>query len=287
MTQSSIVVIDLGGTKINYGLYRAGEIVHQFIQPFNAQASVSDSISFLIDCITQVKQQDTCAVAIGVPSIVDVEQGVVFDAVNIKSWQKVALKDELEKSLNVPVYVNNDVNCFIQGEHNNKSDLGYENMVGLCLGTGLGAGIVLQNNLYAGANCCAGELGGIGYLNSTFDDYCSGQFFQNSFNQCGSELAELARAGDKRAINAFNEFGGHLSAVIAHLLLVMDPQIIILGGSVSKSYDLFIDSLWQNLADFPYQNVVNNLIIEKSNLDNAPLLGAAQLYLASQEKSDA
>ncbi len=286
MKQSSIVVIDLGDTKINFGLYRAGEIVHHFVQPFNAQASVSESISFLSDCIAQVRQQDTCAVAIGVPSIVDVGQGIVFDAVNIKSWQKVALKDELQARLDLPVYVNNDVNCFVKGEHTNKEQLGYSNMVGLCLGTGLGAGIVLQNELYEGANCCAGEIGCIGYLNSTFDDYCSGQFFKNSFNECGSVLAEQARAGDLRAINAFHEFGQHLAAVIAHLLFVVDPQIIVLGGSVSKSYDLFIDSVWQNLADFPYQNVVNNLIIEKSNLENAALLGAAQLYLAIQESDN-
>ncbi len=279
MKKSSIVVIDLGGTKINTGLYREGKIVHYFVQPFNAQASVSESIRFIADCISEVKEQDTCAVAIGVPSIVDIEQGIVFDAVNIRSWQKVALKEQLQSQVGLPVYVNNDVNCFTKGEHTQRKQQGYSDMVGLCLGTGLGSGIVLQNHLYAGANCCAGELGSISYLNSTFDDYCSGQFFINHYQQNGAELAKKASQGDPFAIDAFKAFGTHISAAISHLLLVIDPQIIILGGSVSNSYDLFIESVWESLREFPFQSVVDNLVIEKSGLANGALLGAAQLYL--------
>lgn len=279
MKQSSLVVIDLGGTKINYGLYRAGNIASNVVKPFNADLSVEQTISFIQACIEEMKSSDTCAVAIGVPSIVDVKHGIVFNAVNIKSWRKVNLKSTLEALLGLPVYVNNDVNCFVKGEHLFKKNRGYHDIVGLCLGTGVGAGIVIQDSVYNGINGCAGEVGNFNYLQSTLDDYCSGKFFKAHYNECGAKLADKARAGDTQAIMAFEQFGQHLSVAVSHLLLMLDPQLIVLGGSVTQSFDLFIDSLWQNLADFPYPSIIKNIVIEQSTEKNSALLGAAALYL--------
>ncbi len=281
MKQSSLVVIDLGGTKINVGLYRNGSITKSYVQPFDANQTVQDSLLFIQACIEKVKAPDTLAIAIGVPSIVDVKAGIVFDAVNIASWRKVSLKKDLQALINLPVYVNNDVNCFVKGEHIYKSTQGIKDMVGLCLGTGLGAGIVLNNRVYAGENGCAGEVGGFKYLDAHLDDYCSGKFFKDHYQACGADLADKARTGDKKALAAFKSFGAHVSVAISHLLMMFDPQVIVIGGSVANSYDLFIDSVWDNLSDFPYQSVINNLTIEQSQQENSSLLGAAHLYLDS------
>ncbi|MCP4988046.1 MAG: ROK family protein [Colwellia sp.] len=286
MKQSSIVVIDLGGTKINFGLYRNGSIIENYVQPFNARQTVQDSLMFIKECIEQVKAKDTVAVAIGVPSIVDVKEGVVFDAVNIDSWRKVYLKQDLQELLSLPVYVNNDVNCFVKGEHSFQKSEPTQDMAGLCLGTGLGAGIILQNQLLSGTNGCAGELGCFEYLDGHLDDYCSGKFFIDHYQQTGAEIAEKARAGDEESLAAFKVFGMHLSVAVSHLLMIVDPQIIVLGGSVANSYDLFIESLWENLAGFPYQSVINNLTIEKSNQAHSALLGAAHLYIESIESKE-
>lgn len=283
MNQFSIIVLDLGGTKLNIGRYRGGKIERSIIYPFDNTLSVDSSIDFLSQCIHELKQADTQGIAIGVPSIVDVKKGIVFNAVNIKSWREVPLKSLLEARFNLPVYVNNDVNCFTKGEHLSGSGQGYQDLVGLCLGTGLGAGIILQNNLYHGANCCAGEIGGVRYLDGTLDDYCSGTFFRKHFSQCGSLVAEQARQGDQKALAVFEQFGAHVAFAIKHLLLMIDPQLIVLGGSVTQSFDLFIESVWQNLADFPYQNVVEKLVIEKGQQQNSALLGAAQLFIESKE----
>ncbi len=283
MEQFSLVVLDLGGTKLNIGRYRGGKIEQSVIYLFDNSMTVSDSINFLNNCIQDLMLEDTKGIAVGVPSIVDVEQGVVFNAVNIESWQEVSLKKQLEQRFDLPVYVNNDVNCFTKGEHLSGAGKGYQDLVGLCLGTGLGAGIILQNKLYVGTNCCAGEVGGVNYLDGYLDDYCSGSFFKKHYQQCGSKLAEQARKGDKQALAAFERFGEHLAFAIKHLLLMIDPQLIVIGGSVSHSFDLFIESVWKHLADFPYQNVIKNLLIEKSRQQHSSLLGAAQLYLESED----
>ncbi len=279
MENSSLVVLDIGGTKINVGRYEQGDIVINHHHSFASSASEIEIFHFITSLIDSVITNNVSAISLGVPSIVDTKQGVVFDAVNIQAWKKVPLKSQLEAHYCLPVYINNDVNCFTYGEHVQDKQSNNDDIVGLCLGTGFGAGFVLNNQLYAGHNCSAGELGAMGYLNSTIDDYCSGQFFKNNFGSCGADLAVKARAGDLQALAIFSEFGLHLATAITKILLIIDPQKIVIGGSVSRSFDLFIDSVWHHLQDFPYPRVIENLCIEQSLKENSALIGAAHLYL--------
>ena len=286
MLDSSIATLDIGGTKITSGRYRFsclkdGSMEAIETRPFCAQASAAEILAFIIKCIENIQLDNMVAIAIGVPSIVDVEQGIVYETVNIESWQQVSLKKDLEAHFNLPVYINNDVNCFAVGEHLSGAGKGYKDIVGLCLGTGFGAGIISNNLLYTGHNCGAGEVGCISYLDATIDDYCSGQFFIEHYQECGSDLAVKARDGDKRALKAFEEFGEHLANGITPILFILDPQMIIIGGSVAHSFDLFIDALWNKLSSFPYKRVINNLKIEQSKQAHSALLGAAHLYLTS------
>lgn len=282
MSCFSIVSLDIGGTTINAGRYKNGVIEENYLANFSANESESQILSFIIACIERVKLSDTKAIAIGVPCIVDVEQGEVFDAVNIPAWQRYALKSALQRHYQLDVYINNDVNCFIAGEYSHGVAANYRDAVGICLGTGFGSGFVLNKCLHVGHNCCAGEVGGIPYLDGTIDDYCSGQFFINQYQRTGAELSLMAEAGDKESLIAFQQFGHHLANAICHLLFVIDPQIIVLGGSVTNAYHLFIDAVWETLETFPYRSVITNLKIVKSELPNAALLGAAYLYQQSK-----
>lgn len=283
MQSTSFVTLDIGGTKVNFGRFRDGIIESNQEMPFCAHESSVQIRQFLIDGISTMLASDTAAICIGVPCIVDVENGIVFDAVNIPSWQQYPLKDELSDHFNLPVYINNDVNCFVAGEANFGEVASTEkNVVGICLGTGFGTGFYLNDQLYAGHNCCAGELGGIAYLDGTLDDYCSGSFFMKKHHVNGAQLAEKARSGDVAAQAIFNEFGQHLAKGISYLMFTIDPKVIVVGGSVAKSFDLYVDALWQALDSFPYKKVRNNLSIVKSELENAALLGAVALYTSGR-----
>ncbi len=281
MNNSSIVSLDIGGTTINAGRFRDGVIEVNRLVNFNAHASEDEVLKFVISCIDSVIAFDTQAITIGVPCIVDVDQGIVFDAVNIPAWQKYPLKAALFQHYQRDIYINNDVNCFVAGEYGFGAGQSFRDVLGICLGTGIGSGLIINHQLHAGHNCCAGEVGGISYLNGTIDDYCSGQFFVDHFKVNGEVLAQQALAGDEVAIESFKQFGQHLAKAISYLLFIIDPQMIVFGGSVAKSYPLFIESLWQELRTFPYQGVINNLTIAKSELENAALLGAVHLYRQS------
>lgn len=282
MNSSSIVILDIGGTSINAGRYNNGVIEENIIRDFAANADQAAILAFIIFCIDSVKNETTNAIAIGVPCILDIDQGIVFDAINIPAWQNYPLKAALTAHYQCDIYINNDVNCFVAGEHAFGIAKQFTDVVGICLGTGFGSGFVLNNQLYSGHNCSAGEVGGIAYLAATIDDYCSGKFFKDHYQASGAELSKLAEKDDEKALVAFEQFGEHLAKALTNILFVLDPQVIVIGGSVAKSYHLFIDSLWRELAQFPYKNVTENLTIVKSELENAALYGAAHLYLQNK-----
>ncbi|MDG1752493.1 MAG: ROK family protein [Thalassotalea sp.] len=282
MYPSSIVTLDIGGTTINAGRYYNGVIEENIVRSFATDKNEAEILAFIIFCIDSVKSESTKAIAVGVPCILDVEQGIVFDAINIPAWQHYPLKAVLTEHYQCDIYINNDVNCFVAGEHEFGPAKQFNDVIGICLGTGFGSGFVLNNQLYSGHNCSAGEVGGISYLNGTIDDYCSGKFFKDHYQISGADLAKLAEQGDEKALMAFEQFGSHLAQAFSKILFVLDPQVIVIGGSVSKSYDLFIEALWRELADFPYKKVTKSLRIVKSELENAALLGAAHLYLESK-----
>ena len=143
---------------------------------------------------------DVTGIGVGVPSVVDTEKGIVYGVQNIPSWQEVYLKEFLENKYNLPTYVNNDANCFAAGEKYFGKAKEYENAVGLIIGTGLGAGLILNDRLYSGTNCGAGEFGTISFRGHNYEYYCSGQYFIQHYSTDGAALFESARSKDTKAL---------------------------------------------------------------------------------------
>jgi len=223
------------------------------------------------------------AIGIGVPGVVDIEQGIVYDVVYIPSWKEVPLKKWMEERYKIPVFVDNDANCFALGEHYFGKGKGVDSMIGLAVGTGVGAGIIINNKLYAGPNCGAGEFGMIDYLDKVYEYYCSGSFFQNVYNLDGEEVFEKAKKGDVRSIKLFEELGIHLGNAIKMIMYAYDPSLIILGGSVRLAYDFFQETMWQRIRTFAFRKAAERLKIEISELQNSGILGAGALYYNSKQ----
>ena len=123
--------------------------------------------------IEEVFDSAVSGIGVGVPSIVDVEKGIVYDVQNIPSWKEVHLKQLLEERFQVPVFINNDANCFAIGEKHFGKGKDHENMIGLIVGTGMAGGIIIKNQLYNGYNCGSGEFGMIPYLEHNYEYYSS------------------------------------------------------------------------------------------------------------------
>jgi len=278
MYDKKIIGIDLGATNIRGGLVDGNNLSGMNSKRINSSGSVEDVMKDMYAIIDSLIDNDISAIGIGVPSVVDVKLGIVYDVQYIPSWKEVHLKKIIEERYRIPVLVNNDANCFAIGEYYFGKGFESENMIGLTIGTGLGAGVIINRHLYAGPNCGAGEFGMVDYLDHCYEYYASGQFFQNVYDTDGEEVFKKAEAGDLRAKQLYSEMGKHLGNAIKLILYTYDPSLIILGGSVRFAYPYFHETMWQRIHSFAYTKSLKNLRIEISELENSGILGAAGLY---------
>lgn len=277
MQADKIIGIDIGGTKIQIGLIQAGQIINQVKLTTSAQAAQNQILDDIIAGIKQLIDDSVVGIGIGAPGLIDEEAGIIYQVQNIPSWEKVPIKQYLESHFAKPVYITNDANCFVLGEKLYGQAQSYKNVIGLTLGTGLGGGIIANNNLYSGTLSSAGEFGGIPYLNKTYEDYCSGKFFQQQYGLEGTEVLALATKGDAHGLAIYNQFGRHLGEVVKFILYAFSPEAIFLGGSVSNGFPFFKAALELSLEDFPFKTVLNKLVIAPCAIDHVAVLGAGAL----------
>lgn len=274
----AVVGIDLGGTNVRAALVegdRLGEVAAAAIPSDRPQEEVLAAFFALADRVVRPGVQ---GIGVGVPSVVDMKTGVIYDVQNIPAWKEVPLKGLIEARYGVPAYVNNDANCFAVGEAYYGEARGYRHVVGLIVGTGLGAGVIANGRLYAGANCGAGEFGMLSYRDKTFEDYACGRFFKDVHGTSGRELHERAARGEAEALAIFREFGTHLGEAVKAVLFAVDPEIIVFGGSVSKAFPFFKDALTDAVRTFPYSITARNIKLAVSKTEHIAVLGAAALY---------
>lgn len=277
MNKQALIGVDLGGTNVRAGRICGQKIVAYRSRKITAQGSQDLVLQEIRATISAVFDRQVKAIGIGVPSLVDVEKGVVYSVGNIPSWQKVPLKENLEQSFGIPVHVNNDANCFALGEFYFGAGRGYQHLVGIILGTGLGAGIIINGKLYCGRNCGAGEIGKIPYREHTVEYYCSGEFFRQQYGSEGEILYERARQGDRQTLEIFNAFGVNLAQAVMIALHAYDPEIIVLGGSVSKAWPFFEGALRRKLESFVYRHALARVVIKPARTPKISVLGAAAL----------
>jgi glucokinase len=272
-----LVGVDLGGTNVRAGLVQNGKIAALHTRAISSRAKQEAVVDEVCEIIAAVLRPGVRGIGIGAPSLVN--KGVVYSANNIPSWHAVPLKKILERRFRMPVFVNNDANCFALGELHFGIGRGYQNLVGLIVGTGLGAGVVINGKLYSGSNGGAGEIGAIAYKEKDFEHYCSGRFFQREFGLDGATLEQRARSGDRKAQAMLAAFGDNFANVIMALLYAYDPEIIVLGGSISKAYPYFEKRMRKKMGAFHFQNSLKKVVIAQTQKPNIAILAAAALCL--------
>lgn len=278
MKKDTVIGIDLGATNIRGACVNEKNISAIQSQRIRSHGTEQEVLEDIFALTNKLIDKKVGAIGIGVPSVVDIDEGIVYDVQYIPSWKEVHLKKLMEAHYQIPVYVNNDANCFALGEHYFGKGKGYDSMIGLTIGTGVGAGIIINNKLYPGQNCGAGEFGCVDYLDNIYEYYCSGSFFKNVYGIEGEEVFERAKQDDPGALELYKELGTHLGNAIKMIMYTYDPEIIILGGSVRLAYDYFQKTLWERVRTCVFTKSSERLRIEISELENSGVWGAAALY---------
>lgn len=271
------IAVDLGGTNVRVGLVEEDRIIRLLSEPCHASGpenEVVDQISSMISAL--LRDGKVKGIGIGVPSVVDVEKGIVYDVIGIPSWKEVHLKELLEARFALPVFINNDCNCFALGVSRFGEAKGVHEAVGVTLGTGVGSSLVIDGRLYCGHNTGAGEIGNIPYLDKDYEFYCSSRFFV-SRGTSGRDAEHDAAAGIPGALALMEEFGTHVGRLVKVIMYAFDPNVIVFGGSIANAFDLFKGSMYAELATFPYRKSLDRLRICRSMTPNIGILGASSL----------
>lgn len=268
------ISIDMGGTNLRVGRIENGKVVALLSEPCKAQGTEEEVLDQFYRMIAELITPEVTRIGVAVPSVVDYEKGIVYDVMNIPSWKEVHLKEKLEARFGVNTTVDNDVNCFVNGEFLYGVGKGYNHVVGITLGTGVGAGIVTNGAVYRGSNTGAGEICCLPYLDGNYEEYTSSQLFKK-WNTTGKDEAEKADKGDEKAIARWNELGYHLGKLLQVILYTYDPECIIIGGGIAKSAFRFEKSMMDSLKEnFQYPHEIERVKIAFSELENCNMLGA-------------
>ncbi|MBQ3341713.1 MAG: ROK family protein [Kiritimatiellae bacterium] len=185
----------------------------------------------------------------------DSRRGVIMSPPNLPGWDDVPVVKFFEDRFHVPVAVQNDANACALAEYKYGSGRGVRNLVFMTFGTGLGAGIVIDGKLYAGANDNAGEIGHIrlaptgpvGYnKEGSAEGFCSGAGIarlakiRKGLDITAKELFSRVRAGDPDCTEVFRESAEKLATILAYTIDILNPEVIALGGVFMRNADLFM-----------------------------------------------
>jgi glucokinase len=307
-----VVGVDMGATKTALGLISPDDNVVAYRRtPTNGHQGPQAVVERIAGCVAELeaempRQERIIALGICSPGPVDHESGMVIDPPNLPGLHHTPLRDMLAKRLNVPVSLEHDAKAAALGEFHYGAGQGEQSMVYIVVGTGLGAAIIIDGQLYRGMHNAAGEIG-----HTTLDrygepcfcgsrgcveTYASGPWLARRYRRAleqegkgarlrgdpepitGERVAGLAEDGDPVAIQVMQAAGEALGLAIASMAMILNIDLYVVGGSVAKSGDLLLQPAREIVPQYSYQSVGSTVRIVVNELgEDGPILGCGWL----------
>ncbi len=287
--------LDIGGTKIRAGIVDRQGCVRNIPTEIltcaqQDRAIITNNLAALVQQILQdTSAYEVLGIGVGCTGPLDNDRGVILDVVNLPTLNHFPLKDFLEQQFATKVVMDNDANALILGEAVFGAGRGYDSVLGITLGTGLGCAFVADGKIWQGNNGCAGEIWTSPYKEGLIEDYVSGSAIANIYKYhtgvgyTALDIANMARQGDSVAIRIWNSFADDLAYALSWIVNMTDPQSIVMGGSVSKSADLFMDRVDTTFRQYVCTSVADSVVFKSAQLgDDAGIIGAA-LFMFNSE----
>lgn len=305
--------IDLGGTTVKIGLFTtAGELLYKWEIVTRTEDDGEHILPDIADSILSVMSEKQITAAevegagIGVPGAV-LANGIVNRCVNV-GWGIVNVASELSKYLGgIPVKVGNDANVAALGEMWKGGGMGYRNLVMVTLGTGIGGGIIINEEILTGAFGAAGEIGHIPVnyeetetcgcgKKGCLEQYASASRFASRAVKKLSEIddetilrnydplttkdiLDAAKEGDKIALELLEDFGLTLGRALAAVSAVADPEAFVIGGGMSKAGPILLDAIRKNYIDWAFHASKNTDFVLATLGNDAGMYGAVRMLL--------
>lgn len=294
MAQEFLIGIDLGGTKIAAAAFdldgrRLGRIARL---PTMARMQMAVTLTNMKRVVKQAKIEagvdgDPVAVGMGSSGPLDPANCVLHDVDSLPNLVGFKIGRFSEREFGAPLFLENDAACFALGEAVHGAGKGRDIVLGITLGTGFGCGITIRGRIFSGATNNAGEVAYCRVGESDFDHACSGPGVVRQYRAyspskvdrsvTAKEIGDRAEKGEPEAIRAWRSYGRLVGTAIATLCCVIDPSVVVLGGSVSRRLRLFEETLMQSArAMLPGTSRGAFGVVASELGDSAGLTGAAE-----------
>jgi len=308
-----ILAVDVGGTKLAVALVAQDGQILARNQEATLQSGPQDGIAQIIRLLEQLlagagyTARDAAAIGIGIPAVLEPRTDLVIWGPNLSGWRNVALRPALEAHFGLPTFVEYDGHAAVLGEWWVGAGRGYHSLVDLIIGTGLGGGLILEDRLVRGMNRLAGAAGwfvlgaetgqgsdqerslgfweartaGPGIARRAADLLASGSYPGSLLETCAADLTardvfQAAQQGDPLAMAVVDEVSVLLGAGIANIVSLVNPEIIILGGSVGAHAGFLVPRITEVVNRWAQPISARAIQIIPSRLaGEAGLLGAA------------
>ena len=304
--------VDLGGTTVKLGLFDVeGTVLDKWEIPTRKEDSGKHILPDIAEAILakmsekSIEKSQVQGVGIGVPGPVD-DKGVIIKAVNL-GWDTMNINEELGKLLGLPVQAGNDANVAALGEMWKGGGQGYENLVLVTLGTGVGGGIIINGKILTGSTGAGGEIGHMHLVDDEeeacgcgkhgcLEQYTSATGIVRLANRAlakntrptvlkqgevtAKDVFDAVKAGDAVAIEIAEQFGCYLGKGLANIAAVTNPQAFVIGGGVSKAGTVLFDYINKYFQQYVFLGC-KNVDFKLATLGNdAGIYGAAKLVIA-------
>ncbi|MFN0140609.1 MAG: ROK family protein [Pyrinomonadaceae bacterium] len=304
---NAVLAVDLGGTNIRMAaVARDGGILHLTRRPTPKSVSPVELISLTgemaDECIEQIGgDKRLCGIAFAAPAPASRNSdGVLTRLPNIPTLNGMNLKAALRDRFAFPVIVENDANAAAIGEHWLGASRDTGTSIIVTLGTGVGGGIIIDNEPYRGVDGTAGEIGHICVIpdghpcgcgsRGCVEQYASATAIVRMARENGLDVStsrdvyQAFKGGDERAAIAFRQMGTYLGIVLAGLVNTLNPDMIVIAGGASAAWDAFVEPLKDEIHLRAFHAPSTRVEIARTKLgDNAGILGAARSAFLNAE----
>ncbi len=315
MSKTLLAGIDIGATNIKYGLVtETGEVVYKskVVTPdSNPPDKLFEQVQFCGEQLLIMADEENGIVpniGVGSPGTVNIETGVIEGTCpNLPGWVGFHLRERLKERLNLPVFIDNDANCASLAEMRFGAGIGFEDIICLTIGTGIGGTIIIKGRIHRGVSFAAGEIGHMKVCNGEGEN-TDFEFLEKLVsskaiiaevekrlekemtpafqNQIGDNLGRLTirkifnaiKRGDKMALEVVHQKGHLLGIALSGLVNVLNPELIVLGGGVAEGGKMFVEKVSATIKAYSLPKASENLRILTAILGNdAGFIGAALL----------
>ena len=312
MTGPLFAGIDLGGTKILVLIADAsGQIVATTRTPTLAEKGPASIIGRIVDIVRDAAKEagtdaaSLSAIGVSAPGPIDSDLGVITDPPNLPGWHNVPLSRVLSERLGAPALLENDANCGAVGEHNFGAGRGYKDMIFITLSTGIGGGIIVDNELYVGASGAAGEVGHIGVSVDgpvcgaghvgCLEAFASGtaiaaraheliaagglprtaRLAEQSPPVSAATVYQASQQGEVEAAEIIATAGRYIGIGLASIINAFNPQAIVIGGGLTNMGEAILGpAVATARARSFHQSFMDVRIVEGELGERAAALGA-------------